>query len=693
MAQTTVSNDHLNRPSTVNAASPYGTTTYTYFLDGAVNTIADANGTTTFTEDRLGRVATMVTPLIAGTTSYVYDAVGRLTSRTEANGIVTTVTYTGTDQLASKTEVAGGTTLASWTSVSYDLAQNRTAETLTYYAGNPYPDAQAGTSTYKYDTEDQFSQASLPGKAAATFGFDAAHNLTSNAGTTQTFNSNESLQTFGAATTGSDADGNQLKDVVGNTLGWNSLSQLERFSTTETYTYDALGRLTTVTNGANVTKFVYLGLSGRVIQELDSSNAVLRSYAWDGDRQLYAKVGANAYYQITNPHGDVVALANATALVGTQHFDPWGILTYTPSGTTTPFGFQGAMGSWTNATSGFVIMGIRWYYPNTSQFLSSDPAAGTAAPRTPINRARWLYALNDPVDHADPTGLIGVCDCQDSAGNTGNPTKKAKKPQQPVSCGGRHGCPKAPAASCNIGRQSCGTFAQHFGTQLLNVACGVTICPVVQGVQETHQLITDPTGWWKEQTDRWNAEKAYWSDVNDTYQKARNAPLGWVPGVAEFYFGLKWTADRLEDFDRDPGTSSANIVVFFGTAALPAPKFVRAAPETRIAVRPSIDTAGFSGRDKTANGGIRNPGQFWKQWARQFPDTLSADNIETIKKGRSPHVDEVWTSVYPEDAPYMEDVLEHHHIDQGRWATPLPGTVHKEARADLHSRRGGAQIL
>src|SRR5439155_14476449 len=73
VAQTTVTYDHLNRPSTVTAPTPYGTTTYTYFTDGAVNTIADANGTTTFTEDRLARVASMVTPLIAGTTSYVYD--------------------------------------------------------------------------------------------------------------------------------------------------------------------------------------------------------------------------------------------------------------------------------------------------------------------------------------------------------------------------------------------------------------------------------------------------------------------------------------------------------------------------------------------------------------------------------------------------------------------------------------------
>jgi YD repeat-containing protein len=33
-------------------------------------------------------------------------------------------------------------------------------------------------------------------------------------------------------------------------LSWNSLSQLEKFGSSEPYSYDALGRLTTVISGA-----------------------------------------------------------------------------------------------------------------------------------------------------------------------------------------------------------------------------------------------------------------------------------------------------------------------------------------------------------------------------------------------------------------------------------------------------------
>jgi RHS repeat-associated protein len=454
VAQTTVTYDHLNRVSTVTAPSPLGTTTYGYFMDGAVSSVVDATGTTTFTEDHLGLVATMVDPLNSSpnnTTSYSFDAAGRLTGRTEVNGIVTTATYTGMDQLASKTEVAGSTTLASWTGITYDLAQNRTGETLSYYAGNPYPDPQAGAATYQYDSLNQISQATIPNKTAAAYGFDAAHNLTSNAGTTQGYNNNESLQTVGAATTGSDADGNQLKDLAGNSLSWNSINQLEKFSTTETYTYDAIGRLTTVTNGSSVTKFVYRGLSGQVIEELNSSNSVVRSYAWDSmGRQLYAKSGSSVWYEITDPHGDVAALASASALVGTEHFDAWGNLLGS-SGTTVPFGFQGAAGSWTDSTSGFVSMGARWYYPKVSGFLSSDPAAGSASPRTPLVGQRWIYAGNSPIDRGDPTGLIFVSGGDQYATETA--PAPAPKQQTPRFTCGRFGCVRstqAPASAPDV---------------------------------------------------------------------------------------------------------------------------------------------------------------------------------------------------------------------------------------------------
>ncbi|HKB34086.1 MAG TPA: RHS repeat-associated core domain-containing protein, partial [Candidatus Dormibacteraeota bacterium] len=415
VATSTAVYDHLNRVSSVSSplvgTSSYLVTTYGYDLDGGIATISDPTGSSIFIGDHLDRPATMVDALTNATTSYRYDAAGRLTSRTEANGIVSTPTYSGVDQLVSVTHVAGSTALATWTNISYDAAQNRIAEKLTYYLANPYTDPQSGASSYQYDGVDQLTQASIPPNTSTPLNFiyDKAHDLTFNAGTPQTYFNNEALNLFNGAGVGSDADGNETADTAGHALAWNSLSQLEKFSTTESYTYDALGRLTTVTGGGSTTQLVYRGITDQLIEELDVSGTAVRSYAWDGTgRQLYVKSGGSVYYEITNPHGDIAALASATGLVGTAHFDPWGNVmssSHSPTLAGFPMGFQGAEGSWTDTNNGFVYMAARWYYPKVARFLSSDPAAGTADPRTPIGRERWLYGANSPLDHTDPTGL------------------------------------------------------------------------------------------------------------------------------------------------------------------------------------------------------------------------------------------------------------------------------------------------
>ena len=408
--------------------------------------------------------------------------------------VVTTPTYTGTDLLASKSEVSGSTTLASWTGITYDFGGNRTAENLSYYAGNPYPDTQAGTSTYAYDSVNQLSQSSISGRAAANYGYDPAHNLTSNAGTLQAYNPNESLLSIGATTIDSDKDGNLKADVGGHAMSWNSLSQLEAIATTpsaSTYTYDALGRLATASSSSGVqTQFVYRGMSDQLVQELNSGGGEIRAYVWDTiGRQLYMRVNSSVYYEITDPHGDVVALASQTALVGTQHFDAWGNVLSQQflTGTRPPSGFQGASGAWTDLGTGMVHMGARWYYPQVGRFLSSDPAAGTADPRTPMDRTRWLYALDNPLGHVDPTGLNvwdtcahHVCDDPSKAANYGDDqwvcdaacqaaidgaarARATPPPPKPSRVCGRGGCYNAPSSTGHsTGIDPCNAFGLHW---------------------------------------------------------------------------------------------------------------------------------------------------------------------------------------------------------------------------------------
>ncbi len=412
VAATNVTFDNAGRISQV--SGPAGSTSYTYFLDGAQHTVTDITGTTTFTEDRLGRIATAQDPLETSSTVYTLDALGRMTARAEASGITTTAAFSGIDQLNSKTEAAGST-FASWTNL-YDLAGNRYQETSVLPG-----DTFVGTATFGYDTAQRLSSASQPTQSTLNYGYDPASDRTSVSGgiaprgsTSFAYLVNNALNT--ETPTGQsqiayapDADGNITRDAAGHYLHFDSLNRLESiYDSANTtllvgYTYDALGRLTSRnTSGGGVT-FAYRGVGQEVVSEVVGGSAI-RNYAVDSrGRSLAVQiVGTGTYTLLSDPHGDVVALATGTgAIQGWVHYDPWGqVLGW--GGAQIPFGYQDAF---TEPVNGYVRMGVRWYDPRQGRFVTTDPAALSADRKTPLDRQLWLYALDSPLDYADITGL------------------------------------------------------------------------------------------------------------------------------------------------------------------------------------------------------------------------------------------------------------------------------------------------
>ena len=105
-----------------------------------------------------------------------------------------------------------------------------------------------------------------------------------------------------------------------------------------------------------------------------------------------------------------------------------------------------------------------------------------------------------------------------------------------------------------------------------------------------------------------------------------------------------------------------------------------------------VDSNLFTSADSyTAKGAPRNKDQFWKLWSEKYPETLSKKNINLIKSGKSPFVDQTWIHHFPEHQKYTADKLIHHHIDQGHLTTALPKELHTTApgRSMFHSNLGG----
>ena len=83
-----------------------------------------------------------------------------------------------------------------------------------------------------------------------------------------------------------------------------------------------------------------------------------------------------------------------------QDFTGFGSLTALGGGNASPFRFGGALGCQTDADTGLVLMGHRYFDPRTGRFITQDPAG---------DGDNWYsYADNSPVNAVDPDGLMSA---------------------------------------------------------------------------------------------------------------------------------------------------------------------------------------------------------------------------------------------------------------------------------------------
>jgi RHS repeat-associated protein len=246
---------------------------------------------TTFTYDVNGNKTQMTTPLPAGqtgppnyeTTSYTYDAAGNLTKTTAppaSNGgqdQVAVSSYNAAGLLASQT-TGYGTSAPSTTSYCYDPGGNKTAVvapdgnttgTATCETSSPwvvssssYPAQAAYQTTYSYDSAGEVVSATRPATTAApsgqttTYAYDVQGGLlssTSPDGVTATMTYTPGGQTASASYSGSSAHPVSYSyDAEG------TMTTMTDATGTSNFTYDPFGELSSATNGAGqVTGFGY----------------------------------------------------------------------------------------------------------------------------------------------------------------------------------------------------------------------------------------------------------------------------------------------------------------------------------------------------------------------------------------------------------------------------------------------------
>jgi RHS repeat-associated protein len=214
-----------------------------------------------YTYDAAGRMLTSANPLGQATTS-AYDAAGNQTSVTDANNRVTAFTYDAANRLLTETAPDNGVTTH-----TYDAVGNNITE----------KDPTNNTTTYSYDAANRLESLTTPLGNKTTYQYDASNNLIKRVeprGNVQGANPNDYATTF-------------AYDAAGRLL-----TETDPLANTTTYTYDAVGNRTGVTDANNhTTTYAYDGRN-RLLSTTAPGNATT-AYVYDAAGNLISRTDAN----------------------------------------------------------------------------------------------------------------------------------------------------------------------------------------------------------------------------------------------------------------------------------------------------------------------------------------------------------------------------------------------------------------
>lgn len=413
---------------------------FTYDLQGNVLSAADTDSSTVYTYDALNRAATVRSRALFGAQpdvvhTYAYDTAGRLRSVTDSLGGSTVYSRDPAGRLATVTTPSGQTIGLSHdgrgrlrrilypNGLATDYALDGAGRLGGVATGFP-SGAQLGAIQYAYGLDDQVATQTWQG-APTTYGYDAIRQLTGGGAETYVYDpvgnrvsshlsaaylhdaGNRLLQdddfvyTYdddgNLATATARSDGAVTRYVFD---GANRLVRIEHpTGAASTYRYDGWGRRIAKETGGVLTRYVY-GFSD-ILLELGSSGAVTARYTHGDqlDQPLSMQRGGADYYFHADALGSIRLVTDATGAVQNSYdYDAFGNFTQRVEGVPSPYGFTGREH---DAESGLYFYRARYYSPRLGRFVSEDPV-GFAGRDVNLYR----YVANDPLNHADPSGLI-----------------------------------------------------------------------------------------------------------------------------------------------------------------------------------------------------------------------------------------------------------------------------------------------
>lgn len=215
-------------------------------------------------------------------------------------------------------------------------------------------------------------------------------------------NNNTSTNTY-PLSIGNGINNNVVFDNNGNTIS--------ETNPAVQYGWDAADRLVTITQGANVTTFVYDGLGRRVAEKLNGN--IIKRWLWCGtelceERNAVGNAVTKRFfpwgeqingvkYYFTKDHlGSIREMTDSAGVIRARYaYDPYGRRTKLSGTKEADFGFTGY---YNHAASGLSLAPFRAYNAELGRWISRDPIAENGG----LNL--YVYVGNDPLNRVDPLG-------------------------------------------------------------------------------------------------------------------------------------------------------------------------------------------------------------------------------------------------------------------------------------------------
>jgi RHS repeat-associated protein len=204
-----------------------------------------------------------------------------------------------------------------------------------------------------------------------------------------------------------DANGNTLSDAQGRSFTWDFQNRLTQVINpgvgTTTFRYDPFGRRIQKSGPLGTTNYVYDGAD--IVVELDSAGSTLARYTQGPgvDQPLSEFRSGTASYYAADGLGSITSLTNASGTTAaTYAYDAFGNLSASTGSITNPFRYTSRE---FDSETGLHFYRARYYDATNGRFANEDPSKFSGGANF------YAYAINNPVNFFDPTGLLAELYC------------------------------------------------------------------------------------------------------------------------------------------------------------------------------------------------------------------------------------------------------------------------------------------